>query len=114
MFDWCFCLRYRNASKEVSDVLQSFTQDIQRASIDESYIDVTSLVNKRLGNGLQRLTANNLPDTHVVGCEQTGDFLNNLDEYDEFTESNCRLAIGALIAQEMRADILQKTGTRIK
>lgn len=113
MFHGCFCLRYREASKKVSDVLQSFSQDIERASIDESYIDVTSLVNKRMRNGFQRLTADNLPDTHVVGCE-TGDFLNNLDEYNEFTEANCRLAVGGLISQEMRADILQKTGTRMK
>lgn len=93
----------------MSDVLQSFTHDIERASIDESYIDVTDLVNKRLENGFQRLTVDNLPDTHVVGCE-TPDFLNSLDEYNEFTEANCRLVIGGLIAQEMRAAILQKTG----
>lgn len=104
-----FCFRYRDASKKVSDVLQSFTQDIERASIDESYIDVTDLVNKRLENGFERLTVDHLPDTHVVGSE-IADFLNNLDEYNEFTETNCRLAIGGLIAQEMRAAIFQKTG----
>lgn len=101
--------RYREASKQVADVLLTFTQNIERASIDESYIDVTDLVNKKLQNGFQQLTVGNLPDSHIVGSEITH-FLNNLEEYNEFTEANCRLAIGGLIAQEMRAAILQKTG----
>lgn len=101
--------RYRDASKQVADALIAFTQNIERASIDESYIDATDLVNKRLENGFYRLSVAQLPDTHVVGCG-TSHFLNNLDEYNEFTEANYRLAIGGLIAQEMRAAIFQKTG----
>lgn len=92
--------------------MQTYTQNIERASIDESYIDVTDLVNVRLKNdenSFQRLIVDLVPDTHVVGCE-TADFLSSLDENDEFTEDNCRLAIGSLIAQEMRVAILQKTG----
>lgn len=97
----------------MADVLLTFTQDIERASIDESYIDVTDLVNKKLENEgnvfFRKLTVSQLPDTHVVGSE-TSHFLNNLQEYNEFTETNCRLAIGGLIAQEMRAAIFKETG----
>lgn len=105
----CDVSRYRNASKEIADVLQTFTPNIERASIDESYIDVTDLVHKRLESGFQRILEEQLSDTHVVGCE-TAHFLNNLDDYNEFTEANCRLAIGGLIAKEMRAAIFQETG----
>lgn len=107
---WENISRYREASKQVADVLLTFTQNIERASIDESYIDITDLVNKKLqnNNGFQKLTVGHLPDSHIVGSE-ISHFLNNL-EYNEFTEANCRLAIGGLIAQDIRAAIFQKTG----
>lgn len=90
--------------------MQLFNANIERASIDEYYIDVTDLVSKRLKDSFQRVTIAQMPDTHVVGSA-TRYFLDNLEEYNEFTEANCRLAIGGLIAQEMRAAILQETGT---
>lgn len=40
--------RYRDAGKEVIDVLWSFGVCIERASIDEAYVDMTAVVNKML------------------------------------------------------------------
>lgn len=40
--------KYREAGKEVAKVLQSFTPLLQRASIDEAYLDITENVMKRL------------------------------------------------------------------
>lgn len=41
--------RYREAGKEVLQVLSDFTDRIERASIDEAYLDLTEVVKERLG-----------------------------------------------------------------
>lgn len=48
--------RYRDAGKEVIDVLWSFGVCIERASIDEAYLDMTSVVSEMLSNleGIQQ------------------------------------------------------------
>lgn len=40
--------KYREAGKEVAEVLQSFTALLERASVDEAYLDITEQVQKRL------------------------------------------------------------------
>lgn len=40
--------KYRNAGKQVAAVLQTFTQLLTRASVDEAYMDITNLVQNRL------------------------------------------------------------------
>lgn len=40
--------KYRDAGKEVAAVLQTFTPLLQRASIDEAYLDITERVQSRL------------------------------------------------------------------
>lgn len=42
--------KYRDAGKEVANVLQRFTPLLERASVDEAYLDITEEVNKRLAN----------------------------------------------------------------
>lgn len=39
--------KYRDAGKDVAIVLQRFTTVLQRASVDEAYLDITDVVNKR-------------------------------------------------------------------
>lgn len=39
--------KYREAGKNVARVLQRFTPLLERASVDEAYMDITNLVNKR-------------------------------------------------------------------
>lgn len=40
--------KYRDAGKEVANVLQNYTSLLERASVDEAYLDITESVNKRL------------------------------------------------------------------
>lgn len=40
--------KYREAGKDVANVLQRFTPLLERASVDEAYLDITEAVNKRL------------------------------------------------------------------
>lgn len=40
--------KYRNAGKQVAAILQTFTQLLTRASVDEAYMDITDLVQNRL------------------------------------------------------------------
>jgi DNA polymerase eta len=41
--------KYRNASEDVAKVIQNYTKIYEKASIDEAYLDITDLVNQRLG-----------------------------------------------------------------
>ncbi|KAG5869676.1 hypothetical protein JTB14_035602 [Gonioctena quinquepunctata] len=101
--------KYREAGKEVANVLQTFTSFIERASVDEAYLDVTTEVNKKLCDSEDDISIEKLPGTHVVGCN-TKDFLDNINNGGEFSEDNRRLAMGAIIAEEIRAEVFQKTG----
>lgn len=40
--------KYRDAGKEVAAVLQTFTGLLERASVDEAYLDITEKVQSRL------------------------------------------------------------------
>lgn len=101
--------RYRNAGKEVAEVLQTFTNLLERASVDEAYLDITEEVKKRLGQGLDQIKIEKLANTFVVGSD-TQNFINTLSEYSDLSESNIKLAIGGIITEEIRAEILKKTG----
>ncbi|CAH1179530.1 unnamed protein product [Phaedon cochleariae] len=106
--------KYREAGKEVFDVLQKYTTIIEKASVDEAYLDITEAVTKRLHDGFVQINSNEkMCRTHVVGYK-IEDYLDNLcsdsDSSSEFSEGNVRLAMGALISEEIRAEILVKTG----
>lgn len=101
--------RYRNAGKEVAEVLQTFTNLLERASVDEAYLDITEEVKKRLEQGLEQVKIEKLANTFIVGSD-TQNFINSLSEYSDFSESNIRLAIGGIITEEIRAEILKRTG----
>lgn len=59
--------KYRDAGKEVIQVFLKFGAIVERASIDEAYIDLTNLVNERLDTKVQD---EDLPNTFVVGNEE--------------------------------------------
>lgn len=86
---------------------------MERASIDEAYLDITEEVKKRLEWGLDQIQISKLANTFIVGCD-TKSFIANLKENTEFSESNIKLAIGGIITEEIRAEILEKTGLLIK
>ena len=72
---------------------------MERASIDEAYIDLTELVNARITES-KIIDVKDLPNTFVVGYED--DSKTWLDEiYDnvELRTENVRLAVGAAIIE---------------
>ena len=71
--------KYRNAGQEVLRVFLTFTGAIvERASIDEAYIDLTALVNQRL-NSIKVTTSQDLSNTYIVGHEESKDeWLNDI------------------------------------
>jgi DNA polymerase eta len=101
--------RYRDAGKMVADVLATFTPLLQRASVDEAYLDITELVEKKIQTNMNDLTTKNLNNTFIVGCD-IKDFLDNVIKNKEFCTNNFKLAIGGLIAEEIRHEVFTKTG----
>ncbi|EDW40583.1 GL25322 [Drosophila persimilis] len=125
--------KYRDAGKEVANVLQRFTQLLERASVDEAYLDITDTVNlrmKQLQIGAFALKPQELVNTFAVGYANIGDYVNKItnlfanpyinDErfqlsYDQndlpaVRQSDIRLLIGASIAGEVRAAVKKDTG----
>ena len=90
--------RYRKASANVFaaivESLQGYDAKLERASIDEAYIDVSAAVDRRMRvqAGAKEFPA----ETMVVG-----------DKLDLSSESDMRLAHGADIAREIRRKVFQ-------
>ncbi|XP_052901398.1 DNA polymerase eta [Anopheles moucheti] len=118
--------RYREAGKEVADVLKSFTPLLERASIDEAYLDITERVLSRIremNEGKFQLLPEKLADTFAVGYENIGEFVkklsntfdagsaeNNTPDRLEYKKSDIKLLVGASIVNEIRAAVKEKTG----
>ncbi|XP_039489415.1 DNApol-eta [Drosophila santomea] len=125
--------KYRDAGKEVANVLQRFTKLLERASVDEAYLDITETVNHRMQqmqSGAFALQPQELVNTFAVGYPNIGDFVNKItnrfanpymdDErfqmsYDQndlpaVRQSDIRLLIGASVAGEVRAAVKKETG----
>lgn len=118
--------KYREASVEVMEIMSHFAV-IERASIDEAYIDLTNAVQERLEKLQgQPVSADLLPSTYIEGLprgpavEDTVEkedirkqgllqWLGSLEK-DDPTSPDLRLTVGAVIVEEMRAAIERKTG----
>merc|ERR1711962_454545 len=104
--------KYRDAGKEVIQVFLQFGAIVERASIDEAYIDLTELVNARMTE-MKRIESKDLPNTFVVGHEDNSeDWLMETYDNAELRTENVRLAIGAAIIEEMRAEVYKQTEFR--
>uniref|UniRef100_A0A1A9WSK9 DNA polymerase eta n=1 Tax=Glossina brevipalpis TaxID=37001 RepID=A0A1A9WSK9_9MUSC len=127
--------KYREGGKEVANVLQRFTNLLERASVDEAYLDITEAVNKRMqlmNEGSFVLQPQELVNTYVVGYDGMGEFVSGItsnynkpstddDDDDELRNfsggdeilsvrlSNIRLLIGSSIANEIRAAVKSET-----
>ncbi|NXC45303.1 POLH polymerase, partial [Penelope pileata] len=117
--------RYRDASAEVMEVLSRFAA-IERASIDEAYLDLTGSAQERLRALRGRpLAAELLPTTFVQGLpagpqpsgteelRQRGlqEWLASLVS-DSPECPDMQLTMGAVIVEEMRAAVEEATGFR--
>ncbi|KOC59820.1 DNA polymerase eta [Habropoda laboriosa] len=115
--------RYRSAGRDVIDVIKQHCNIIERASVDEAYLDVTDIVNTRMStnsNSLEYLVTK-LSHTFVVGYTEVGK--NNEEERSQGTRTWItnvfkeledvqaqKLAIAGIIVEEIRSDIFNKTG----
>ncbi|KAJ0180282.1 hypothetical protein K1T71_003686 [Dendrolimus kikuchii] len=110
--------KYREAGKEVARVLQKFTALLERASIDEAYLDITLPVEERLRSlDVNTISTDMVPNTFALGYNCVDEFLADVHscvaesidfEYDHAK----RLLIGAVIVSEIRATVYEETGYR--
>ncbi|CAG9783412.1 unnamed protein product [Diatraea saccharalis] len=108
--------KYRDAGKEVAKVLQRFTPLLERASIDEAYMDITEPVRERLKLlNVNSVNKNMVPDTFALGYESIGEFIIDVHNYGsdsiEFDYEHAKqLLVGAVIVSEIRAAVYEETG----
>nr|XP_018913087.1 PREDICTED: DNA polymerase eta-like [Bemisia tabaci] len=113
--------RYRDAGREVIKVFSEMCQCVERASIDEAFIDLTDVVEKRLS---QPVSVGQLPNTFVVGFTPSevndneegkkgvSEWLESLYDSELDDVNTKKLAVGAVVVEEMRAAVYAKTGFR--
>ncbi|KAL4237255.1 hypothetical protein ACF0H5_001974 [Mactra antiquata] len=111
--------KYREAGAEVIELLSQFSNCVERASIDEAYIDLTEEVDKRMSSIDQSpVTCDQLTNTHVVGYNKEkdnrdiSDWLSVIFDEETIDNHDKRLAIGGIIAEEMREAVYRDTGYR--
>lgn len=64
--------RYRKAGREVIEVIKKHCNVIERASVDEAYLDITDIVDKRLATFKvsPKELISSLANTYVVGYSE--------------------------------------------
>ncbi|CAH8456860.1 unnamed protein product [Schistosoma intercalatum] len=119
--------RYRDASSEVIQCISEFTSDIERASIDEAYVDLTGIVDSVLvqDDNLSSLQPN--PESYVLVSSDIAE-----ESKLELTKTNCvslngvdwiqlldsnfaegrRLAVASELVYRIRQAVFTKTGFR--
>jgi len=108
--------KYRKAGREVIEVLVSFGAVVERASIDEAYLDLTPLVETRMQSvEFTDTVLLDLPNTHLGGSD--GDRQTYMSAWlDEVrsteNDSDRMLAVGASIIEEMREAVYSRTQFR--
>ena len=109
--------KYRDAGKEVIDTLLGFGAVVERASIDEAYLDISALAEEKLKT-VGEVKCGLLPNTFVLGQEREAeDRGGQVEAWLRVNESeglsdNRRLAAGAVIMEEIRQAVYDKTGFR--
>ncbi|XP_072108300.1 DNA polymerase iota isoform X2 [Mobula birostris] len=92
---------YRDASYQITELLEEFSPLVERLGFDENFVDVTELVEKRL----QQIGSGVVPaDLFVSGHVYGNQALNPADG------KHVRLALGSKIADEMRGAIYERIG----
>ncbi|XP_065944536.1 DNA polymerase eta-like isoform X2 [Magallana gigas] len=115
--------KFREAGAEVIAVLSKFSDCVERASIDEAYIDLTEEVKKRMDTlDSDNVSPEQLPNTFIVGWgdnkdgskrgQGVRDWIQLLPSNNSGDNADQKLLIGAVIAEEMRAAVYKETGFR--
>lgn len=104
--------KYREASMKIFEILLKHCPNVEKASIDEAYLDLTDQVLERCRSGT--LSHVDLVDSHLVGQDQQGQEPGSnltywLQRYPDLSmETNdVMLIVGAQIVQEIRQDVRQ-------
>ncbi|XP_015373333.1 PREDICTED: DNA polymerase eta-like isoform X2 [Diuraphis noxia] len=113
--------KYRTASQKVFEVLSEFSSCVQRASIDEAYVDLTNVVIHHISSNNNVITENDLPNTFVEGYSDDNSKDKSVhlkswlhDVYNNELQDDCflRLTIGAMMVERLRKSIYEQTGFR--
>uniref|UniRef100_A0AAQ5Z4N3 DNA polymerase eta n=1 Tax=Amphiprion ocellaris TaxID=80972 RepID=A0AAQ5Z4N3_AMPOC len=112
---------YREASVEVIEVMSRFAV-IERASIDEAYMDLTAAVQQRLKNmSDEQIDPHLLKTTYIQGYPQKEQRSRGLLQWlaslrgplsGGQSSADLQLTVGALIVEEMRTAVEKHTGFR--
>ena len=111
--------KYRDAGKEVIEVLLQFGGIVERASIDEAYLDLSELVENELQalvSSESRIKCDEVLNTYVVGYntdeKNPATWFASVQSDSNQDINNLRLLIGAKIVEKMRAAVFDKTKFR--
>ena len=108
--------KYRDAGKEVIEVLLQFGGKVERASIDEAYLDISRLVEEEVEKIISlgaKIYAEDLPNTFIVGHDRDpATFLKSVYDGSDLSIDDLRLAVGAKIVEKMRYEIFKQTKFR--
>jgi len=104
----------------VIKILSGFPTIVERASVDEAYIDLTDMVEQRLSIGnawdipssLKSIRSEYLQNNFVIGVESSESWLDCLGSEEMMPLSDAKLAIGAEIVGQIRKAIFDQTGFR--
>ncbi|CAG5100987.1 Similar to DNApol-eta: DNApol-eta (Drosophila melanogaster) [Cotesia congregata] len=112
--------KYRAAGQEVIDVLKDHCPVIERASVDEAYLDITSLVEDKIDSITcsSKEVISKLNNTFVVGyCGDDNDEEKRKDGLDTWVRESFddlgdiqarKLAVAGMIVEELRTEIFNK------
>ncbi|XP_063359777.1 DNA polymerase eta [Cydia amplana] len=108
--------KYRDAGIEVAKVLQTFTPLLERASIDEAYLDITAPVKERLKTlNISTINSDMMPNTFALGYDSIEQFISDVHNYGcdsiDFDHDHAKmLLVGAAVVSEIRAAVFRETG----
>jgi DNA polymerase IV (DinB-like DNA polymerase) len=80
--------KYQKASKEVIQILRSYSPKIQQVSIDEAYLDMTEICSsfeeaKQLAKRIQEVIFNNVGITISIGCASSKSIAKIASDYNK-------------------------------
>lgn len=118
--------KYRDAGCEVAKVFMKFTNLLERASIDEAYLDITDNVAERMKDMRDKkfqMQAPHFVNTHAVGYNTIGNFIQDVsaavdqsfaeindEDRASFSSSKLRLLVGGTIVNDIRKAVFEETG----
>lgn len=93
---------YKKFSNKIFEVLQKFTDKVEKLGFDENYLDVTSIIDKKL----EEIANNECEKLLVEG------FIHPNEEVFDTCKCGCRerLVLGSHLAKEIREQILKDVG----